>query len=93
MNIIYDELMSNFVLYVALTLALVAFVKEMFSLEGNTVRLVSFFVGVFMAGMIYVAQVTAWGEYVQAVFFILTIGLFASGFYDLGINSVSTVTK
>ena len=86
METIYNALMDNFILYVALTLALVAFVKEVFALEGNAVRVVSFVVGIFMAGLIYVGEVTAWGEYVQAVFFILTIGLFASGFYDLGIE-------
>ena len=87
MTLLYDALMENFILYVGLTMALVAFVKELFSLEGNSVRWVSFVIGVFMSAMVYVGQAfPGAGEIVEAVFFILGVGLFASGFFDLGVN-------
>ena len=87
LNVVYDALMENFLLYVGLTMSFVAFFKEIFSLEGNTVRLVSFFVGVFISGTIYLAYLfPGVGEYVQGFLFILGVGLFASGFFDLGVD-------
>lgn len=87
LNLVYDALMENFLLYVALTMALVGFVKELFQLEGNQVRIASFLVGIFMSGLVYLSYLfPTWGPYVEGGFFILAVGLFASGFFDLGVN-------
>lgn len=87
LNVVYDTLMENFLLYVGLTMALVAFIKELFGLEGNAVRVASFLVGVFISSVIYVAYLfPVAGEYIQGLFFVLAVGLFASGFFDLGVN-------
>ncbi len=82
---VYDTLTSGMLVYLLLILAAVAFLKEMLKLEGSIVRWVSFGVGVFFGGLQVVKYF--WpdsGAIVEAVFFILSIGLFASGFYDLG---------
>lgn len=87
LNVVYDALMENFLLYVGLTMALVAFIKELFSLEGNAVRIASFCVGVFISAVIYAAYLfPVAGQYIEGLFFILAVGLFASGFFDLGVD-------
>ena len=87
LNVVYEALMANFLLYVGLTMALVAFVKELFALEGNAVRVASFLVGILISGIIYAAYLfPVAGQYIEGSFFILAVGLFASGFFDLGVN-------
>ena len=87
LTVTYESLMENMLLYVALTMALVAFFKELLALEGNKVRLASFIIGVLMSALVYVGQAfPVFSQYVEAVFFILATGLFASGFFDLGVS-------
>jgi len=81
---VYQTLMDNFVVYLGVIAALVAFFKEAFHLEGNGVRIMSFCVGLVLAGVFYVGYLfPSLGQYVEGGFFVLGAGLIASGFYDL----------
>ena len=87
LSVVFESLMENYAVFIGVTVALVAFLKEALALEGNKVRFVSFLVGVILAGIFYVGEVfPVAGEYVQGLFFILTIGLVASGAYDFTLN-------
>lgn len=87
LTVVYETLLDNYAIFIGITLALVAYIKEAFALEGGKVRFVSFAVGVLLAGIFYAGEVfPIIGDYVQGFFFILTIGLVASGVYDLAQN-------
>ena len=81
---VYQTLMDNFVMYLGVIAALVAFFKEAFSLEGNKVRIMSFCIGLVVAGVFYAGYLfPVVGPYVEGLFFVIGAGLIASGFYDL----------
>ena len=84
---VYQVLMDNFVLHLGIIASLVAFLKELFKLEGNAVRICSFLVGLFVAGIYYIGfLIPEIAGYIEGGFFILVSGLIASGFYDLAQN-------
>lgn len=84
---VYQSLVDNFVVHIAIVMATVAFVKELFQLEGNSVRWVSFVTGIFISGVYYVGYLLPGvAQYVEGGLFILTMGLVASGFYDLAVS-------
>ena len=82
-------LLLAFVVQVGIVSALTAFIKDAFSLDGNTVRIVSFVIGFVLGGlMLWVAidlgqstlPVSAW--VLVGVLFMPGAGLVASGYYD-----------
>jgi len=84
---VYNVLMENFIMWLGVIAALVAFFKEMLGMEGNSVRLLSFVIGIVLAGVFYVSYlIPEIAPYVEGGFFILSAGLIASGFYDLAQN-------
>lgn len=83
LSVVYETLMDNYAIFIGVTIALVAFIKEALALDGGKVRLMSFIIGVLLAAIFYAGEIfPVAGEYIQGFFFILTIGLVASGAYD-----------
>jgi len=88
LQVTYQTLLDGFLLYIGIILALVQFIKEAGSLQGNQIRWVSFGVGIVIAAVYFASSLfPAAAVYIQGVFFILTIGLVASGAYDLGVRA------
>lgn len=86
---VYQTLIDNFVFYIAVLLGLTQFIKDVFALEGKVNMAVSFGVGVFVGGVYFVSYMfPQYSEVIQGVFFMITIGLVASGFYSIGTRLV-----
>jgi len=82
---LFNELIQGFAFYIVVILALVQAIKEVFELEGKINIAISFAVGLLLGGL-YLVQYfyPAQGDLVAGIFFVLTIGLVASGFYSIG---------
>ena len=82
---LFQTLGTAFLFAVPIVLALVQGIKQVFNLEGNANLLVSFLVGVFLSGLFGVAFLfPGVADYIALVFFVLSVGLVASGFYSFG---------
>ncbi len=87
LQVTYQTLLDGFLLYIGIILALVQFVKEAGNLQGAQVRWASFGIGIVIAGVYFASSIfPSAAIYIQGLFFILTIGLVASGAYDLGVR-------
>jgi hypothetical protein len=85
MQQIFEQLVSMFIPFVALTFGLVEFVKKQLGLEGNQATWASFIIGVVIGGLFFAVHLfPGVAVYIAGFVFVIATGLVASGFYDFG---------
>ena len=76
------ELVASLAFALPVVFGLVEFLKSVLSLEGKSVTLMSFLVGIVISGLVFWANMQPEvGVYVAGGVFIVASGLVASGFY------------